>query len=322
MKNSYLIILAVIMASMLFLPLAATALPATQGGAALTVAPQTEDAVRLKTDAGITEIGTDEYLAGVVAAEMPAEYTEEALKAQAVAARTFLSYKKAQNAKEDYDITADESIDQAFLSEEQLKEKWGEDFSKNLEKIKAAVAATENELIFYDGAPIMAVYHAVSSGKTETAVNVWGKDYPYLTVTDSIGDLLCPDYLSTVKVSAEDFKNQMGEFVELLGEAKGWLGESESTESGTVSKIFVGGKGFKGSELREKFSLKSSSFDSTFDGTNFVFTVRGHGHGVGMSQYGANYMAQQGSDYREILSWYYKDCEIKKALGSGVGLRD
>ncbi len=315
MKNSYLIILAVIMASMLFLPLAATALPATQGGAALTVAPQTEDAVRLKTDAGITEIGTDEYLAGVVAAEMPAEYTEEALKAQAVAARTFLSYKKAQNAKEDYDITADESIDQAFLSEEQLKEKWGEDFSKNLEKIKAAVAATENELIFYDGAPIMAVYHAVSSGKTETAVNVWGKDYPYLTVTDSIGDLLCPDYLSTVKVSAEDFKKQMGELVELLGEAKGWLGESESTESGTVSKIFVGGKEFKGSELREKFSLKSSSFDSTFDGTNFVFTVRGHGHGVGMSQYGANYMAQQGSDYREILSWYYKDCEIKKALG-------
>lgn len=322
MKNSYLIILAVIMASMLFLPLAATALPATQGGAALTVAPQTEDAVRLKTDAGITEIGTDEYLAGVVAAEMPAEYTEEALKAQAVAARTFLSYKKAQNAKEDYDITADESIDQAFLSEEQLKEKWGEDFSKNLEKIKAAVAATENELIFYDGAPIMAVYHAVSSGKTETAVNVWGKDYPYLTVTDSIGDLLCPDYLSTVKVSVEDFKRQMGELVELLGEAKGWLGESESTESGTVSKIFVGGKEFKGSELREKFSLKSSSFDSTFDGTNFVFTVRGHGHGVGMSQYGANYMAQQGSDYREILSWYYKDCEIKKALGSGVGLRD
>lgn len=322
MKNSYLIILAVIMASMLFLPLAATALPATQGGTALTVAPQTEDAVRLKTDAGITEIGTDEYLAGVVAAEMPAEYTEEALKAQAVAARTFLSYKKAQNAKEDYDITADESIDQAFLSEEQLKEKWGEDFSKNLEKIKAAVAATENELIFYDGAPIMAVYHAVSSGKTETAVNVWGKDYPYLTVTDSIGDLLCPDYLSTVKVSAEDFKRQMGELVELLGEAKGWLGESESTESGTVSKIFVGGKEFKGSELREKFSLKSSSFDSTFDGTNFVFTVRGHGHGVGMSQYGANYMAQQGSDYREILSWYYKDCEIKKALGSGVGLRD
>lgn len=322
MKNSYLIILAVIMASMLFLPLVATALPATQGGAALTVAPKTEDAVRLKTEAGITEIEIDEYLVGVVAAEMPAEYTEEALKAQAVAARTFLSYKKEQNTKEDYDITADESTDQAFLSEEQLKEKWGDDFSKNLEKIKAAVKATDEEMIFYENKPIMAVYHAVSSGKTETAVNVWGKDYPYLTVTDSIGDLLCPDYLSTVKVSAEDFKNQMGELVELLGEAKGWLGESESTESGTVSKIFVGGKGFKGSELREVFSLKSSSFDSTFDGTNFVFTVRGHGHGVGMSQYGANYMAQQGSDYKEILSWYYKDCEIKKALGSGVGLRD
>lgn len=314
MKNSYLVILAVIMASMLFLPLAATALPATQGETALTVAPQTENGVRLKTDTGITEIGTDEYLVGVVAAEMPAEYTEEALKAQAVAARTFLNYKKEQNAKEDYDITADENTDQAFLSEEQLKEKWGDDFSENLEKIKGAVKATEGEMIFYENKPIMAVYHAVSSGKTETAGNVWGKDYPYLAVTDSIGDLLCPDYLSTIKVSPEDFKKQMGQLVELLGEAKGWLGKSESTESGTVSKIFVGGKEFKGSKLREMFSLKSSSFDSTFDGTNFVFTVRGHGHGVGMSQYGANYMAQQGSDYKEILNWYYKNCEIKKDI--------
>ncbi len=314
MKNSYLIILAVIMASMLFLPLAATALPSAQGDAALTLAPQTEDAVRLKTDTGITEIGTDEYLVGVVAAEMPAEYTEEALKAQAVAARTFLSYKKAQNAEEDYDITADENTDQAFLNEEQLREKWGEDFSENLEKIKSAVATTENELICYDGAPIMAVYHAVSSGKTETAANVWGKDYPYLTVADSIGDLLCPDYLSTVGFTEEDFKKQMGEFVELSGEAKGWLGKTENTESGTVNKIVIGGKEFKGSEIREIFSLKSSSFDLIFDGMDFMFTVRGHGHGVGMSQYGANYMAQQGSDYKEILSWYYKDCEIKKAL--------
>ena len=322
MKNSYLIILAVIMASMLFLPLAATALPATQGNTTLTVAPQTEDAVRLKTEAGITEIETDEYLVGVVAAEMPAEYTEEALKAQAVAARTFLNYKKAQNAKEDYDITADESTDQDFLSEEQLKEKWGDNFGKNLEKIEAVVKATQDEMIFYENKPIMAVYHAVSSGKTETAANVWGEDYPYLTVTDSIGDLLCPDYLSTVKVSVEDFKKGMSSLVELSGEAKGWLGKSESTESGTVSKITLGGKEFKGSDLREKFSLKSSSFDLTFDGTSFIFTVRGYGHGVGMSQYGANYMAQQGSDYKEILSWYYKDCEIKKALGSGVGLRD
>jgi len=253
---------------------------------------------------------------------MPAEYTEEALKAQAVAARTFLNYKKAQNAKEDYDITADESTDQAFLSEEQLKEKWGDNFSKNLEKIEAVVKATQDEMIFYENKPIMAVYHAVSSGKTETAANVWGEDYPYLTVTDSIGDLLCPDYLSTVKVSVEDFKKGMSSLVELSGEAKGWLGKSESTESGTVSKITLGGKEFKGSDLREKFSLKSSSFDLTFDGTSFIFTVRGYGHGVGMSQYGANYMAQQGSDYKEILNWYYKDCEIKKALGSGVGLRD
>ena len=322
MKNSYLIILAIIMASMLFLPLAATALPATQGDTTLTVAPQAQDAVRLKTEAGITEIGIDEYLTGVVAAEMPAEYTEEALKAQAVAARTFLNYKKAQNAKADYDITADHSTDQAFLSEEQLKEKWGDAFSENLKKIKEAVKATENEMIFYEGKPIMAVYHAVSSGKTETAANVWGKDYPYLTVTDSIGDLLCPDYLSTVKVSVEDFKSKMGDDVDLSGDAKGWLGKSESTESGTVSKITLGGKEFKGSELREKFSLKSSSFDLTFDGTSFIFTVRGYGHGVGMSQYGANYMAQQGSDYKEILNWYYDNCEIKKALGSGVGLRD
>ncbi len=315
MKNSYLIILAVIMASMLFLPLAASPLPPSKGDAVLTGSPLADDTVRVKmSDGKVAEMETSDYLIGVVAAEMPAEYTEEALKAQAVAARTFLAFKKEQNAKESYDITADYATDQAFLTEEELKEKWADAFDENHEKVTKAVEATENEMLYFNGKPIMAVYHAVSSGKTERAENVWGEDYPYLTATDSIGDLLCPDYLSTVTVSADDFKKAFGEEIKLEGEVRGWLGKTENTESGTVSKIIVGGKEFKGSDLREKFSLKSNSFDLTFDGTNFVFTVRGYGHGVGMSQYGANYMAQQGSDYREILNWYYDGCEIKKAL--------
>ena len=316
MKNSYLIILAVIMAAMLFFPLAASPLTPSKGDAVLTVSPTAEDTVRVKmSDGKVAEMETSDYLTGVVAAEMPAEYTEEALKAQAVAARTFLAFKKEKNAKEDYDITADYTTDQAFLTEEELKEKWADAFDENYAKVTKAVKATQNEMLYFNGKPIMSVYHAVSSGKTEGAENVWGEDYPYLTATDSIGDLLCPDYLSTVTVSADDFKKAFGEEIKLEGEAKGWLGKMENTESGTVSKIIIGGNEFKGSDLREKFSLKSSSFDLIFDGTNFVFTVRGYGHGVGMSQYGANYMAQQGSDYREILTWYYDGCEIKKALG-------
>lgn len=313
MKNSYLIILAVIMASMLFLPLAATAAPSDTGNTALTVAPVLTDSVKVKTSDGqIKEMGEEDYILGVVAAEMPASYAEEALKAQAVAARTFLEFKREANRQEAFDITADSETDQAFLSLDELKEKWGEAYEVNLAKIKNAVTLTKGELITYNGKAIMAVYHAVSSGKTETAANVWGKDYPCLAAVDSVGDLLCPDYLSTVKVSPEEFKKALGEKADLSGEAKGWLGKAEATDSGTISEIIVGGKGFKGSDLRQAFALKSSSFDLNFDGENFIFTVRGYGHGVGMSQYGANYMAQQGSDYKEILSWYYNGCSLAK----------
>ena len=316
MKNSYLIIIATVMAAMLFLPLAATAKKTSNSPTVSTVAPISDDTVKVKLTEKdkIIEVSLEDYVIGVVAAEVPADYSSEAIKAQAVAARTFLFYEKGQNKDADYDITDDYTIHQAFNSKEQLKEKWGDKFEENYDKIKAAVTETENEILVYDEKPIFAAYHAVSSGKTEKAVNVWGKDYPYLLSVDSIGDLLCPDYLSTLSVSPEDFKKTFDGKVTFSDDMKGWVTNTENTESGTVSKIKVGDKELRGTEIRELFSLKSSSFDLTFDGTNFVFTVRGNGHGVGMSQNGANYMAQQGSTYKEILNWYYSNCKIEKAL--------
>ena len=317
MKNSYFVILATVMAAMLFLPLVSSAVTPNENLALQTVSPISEDNVKVKiTESGeVLNVSVEDYVTLVVAAEMSADYCEEALKAQAVAARTFLYYKKIQNAGENYDITDDFSTDQTFLTKEKLREKWGESFEDSFKKISDAVNLTAGEVLLYDGAPIFAAYHAVSSGRTETALNVWGKDYPYIVSVDSIGDLLCPEYLTSVTVTPEDFKKAFGDEVAFSSEAKNWVGDSENTESGTVTKILVCEKEFTGAKIREKFSLKSSSFDLTFDGTNFVFTVRGYGHGVGMSQYGANYMAQQGSDYKEILNWYYKDCKIEKALG-------
>lgn len=314
MKNSYLIIIAILMAAMLFLPLTATA-GVTSGGPALsTAAPVAEEKVRVKmTENGeIITLSLEDYVLGVVAAEVSSDYSEEALKAQAVAARTFFCYKKEQGETMDYDITDDFTLHQAFNTEEQLKEKWGDNFNENHKRIKAAVEATKGEILTYDNKAVFAAYHAISSGKTEKAANVWDKDYPYLDSVDSIGDLLCPDYLTTVTVTPDDFKKAFENKTVFQEDKKEWVSECENTESGTVSKIKIGDKEFKGSEIRELFSLKSSSFDLTFDGTDFVFTVRGHGHGVGMSQNGANYMAQQGSNYKEILNWYYKDCKIEK----------
>lgn len=316
MKNSYLIIIATVMAAMLFLPLAATAVTVADAPTVSTLAPVLDSSVKVKmTESGeIISLETEDYVLGVVAAEVPSTYNEEALKAQAVAARTFLYYEKGKASHSDYDITDDFTLHQAFITKETLKEKWGEKFDENYAKIKAAVDGTKGEILTHDGKPIFAAYHAISSGKTENAENLWEKSYPYLLSVDSIGDLLCPDYLSTVSVSVEDFKKAFEKKAELPEDKKSWVSNCQNTDSGTVIKIKVGDKEFKGSEIRELFSLRSSSFDLTFDGTDFVFTVRGYGHGVGMSQNGANYMAQQGSDYKEILNWYYRDCKIEKAL--------
>ena len=266
----------------------------------------------LNTDTNqISEISYDDYIFGVVAAEMPALYEIEALKAQAVAAHTFALHRKVTNSGKGYDITNDFTVDQAFITEGKAREKWGDKADEYIEKIRGAVATTKNLALTYNGQIALSVYHAISSGKTEDCKNVWGGDRPYLVSVESIGDKLSPNYLSEKSITASELKKLFPN-ITFKGKESDYFKNCQKTPSGTVKTIALCGSEIKGSELRKVLNLNSSCFDVSYKDNTFKFTVYGYGHGVGMSQNGANYMAQQGADYKEILYHYYKGCKIEE----------
>ena len=261
----------------------------------------------------VVNLKISEYIIGVVAAEMSAENNVEALKAQALAAYTYAYRKHLQNkqTKNDYDLTDDSKLDQRYIDKEERKTKWGSNYEEFEKKINSAVEAVKNKVIVYNNEPILAVYHSVSPGKTESSKNVWGSDCPYLQSENSVGDLLCPDFYSEVVVEKEEFIKKLTDLGAVpKDDSTTFIGENNKSEAGMVLTIELCGKSFSGAEIREAFELKSAAFDVVLKNDNFVFSVSGHGHGVGMSQYGANYMAQQGSDYKEIITSYYRGCEI------------
>lgn len=259
----------------------------------------------------IVNITARDYCIGVVSAEMAAEYELEALKAQSVVAYTYAKYKANLRKDEDYDITDTSKKDQAFLSVDETKERFGDNYQKYNEKISSAVDSVLGQTITHNGKPILAACHSISGGKTESATDIWGGEYPYLKPVESVGDVLNPKYLTEVTVSSEDMKKALHELdITADGDASKWLDNITRTDSGSVLKISACGKEIKGSELRTALGLRSSNFDVAYSDGNFKFTVRGYGHGVGMSQYGAQFMALQGSSYKDIIKWYYTDCEI------------
>lgn len=255
----------------------------------------------------IKEMPVEDYLFGVVAGEMPALYEEEALKAQAVCAYTFALWRQKGNSDKNYDISDDYTTDQCYITAEIAREKWGSKANEYERKIRNAIAKVKNERLTYNGEIILSVYHAVSSGTTESAKNVWGKDYPYLQAVSSIGDKLANNYISSADLTAEQVCSKLS--VNQNESANGFT-DFTRTASGTVKTVKFGGKEFKGSQIREAFDLKSSNFEVALKDNSYTFTVYGYGHGVGMSQNGANYMAQQGSSYEEILKHYYTGCQI------------
>lgn len=259
----------------------------------------------------IEEIPAADYIFGVVAAEMNASYHPEALKAQAVAAYTYALRRKGENAEKQYDITDSPNTDQHYITEAAAREKWGDKAEEYSEKIKNAVSAVEGEFVAFSGEPILALYHSCSGGKTEDIKNVFGTELPYLVPVDSLGDLLSDEFSSECLFSNEEFKKLVGENADLSGEISTWVGETRHRENGYVESVLIGGKALSGVEIRKIFSLRSANFDIKYD-NGFVFSVRGYGHGVGLSQTGAEYMAQQGGGYKEILLWYYKGTEILK----------
>lgn len=262
----------------------------------------------------VMELDFRDYIIGVVAAEMPVEFHSEALSAGAVAAATLARKKLMSGSDEELSgavISTDPTKHQAYMTKEDMKNKWGNDFDKYYKKLTEAVDKAIDYSIVYEGELIVAVYHAISPGKTENAENIWSTAYPYLVSVESEGDSLSPKYESVVEVSAEEFKEKLSSRGAVFDDnIENWLGESEHTDSGTLKRITIGKKDFSGKELREIFDLRSPAVTVSRTDGGFIFNVKGYGHGVGMSQYGADYYARQGMTWQEIIKHYYQETEL------------
>lgn len=263
----------------------------------------------------ITEVELDEYLLGVLAAEMPATYHEEALKAQAVAAYTYLLNKR-QNLDKTLggaDLSNNSATHQGYLTPEERQEKWGDKTSTYEKKIKNAIEEVSGKVIAYDGKPIIAAFHAINSGVTQSAETVWGGEVPYLKSVNSIGDKLSPDCVKTVAISSTEFSNLASNIdsCTLDDEAESWIEDIEASSDGYVKNIKIGSASLSGLEARDALGLRSAVFTYEYKDGNFIFTTSGYGHCVGMSQYGADYMARQGSTWEEIIKHYYTGVTVE-----------
>lgn len=261
-------------------------------------------------------ISMKEYIKGVVFAEMPVSFEKEALKAQAVIAHTYTLRVMANEQKSPSEdlkgamISTDSSRHQAYLSEEAAKEKFGENYDSYYKKVSECVEPVLSEVLTYQNEPIIAAFHAISSGSTEDAKNVWGEEVPYLVKTESEGDLLSPGFENALTLTVDEVKNILNKNypdIAYTDDKASWFAVAESTPSEYVKTVNVLNKQLTGQEVRTLFGLKSSNFTISFADEKFTFTTKGYGHGVGMSQYGADYMARQGKNYKEILSHYYPD---------------
>ena len=255
-----------------------------------------------------------EYVCGSVAAEMPLSYHEEALKAQAIACYTnALRLKNSGIYSENAHISDDSSVHQGYLNEAQRKEKWGENFEKYEAKLKALVKQVEGKALYYNNELCVAAFFALCSGTTENAENVWGEKVDYLVSVKSIGDSLSPQFTSQTSFEKKEFLSILNSLeikTDNIKDLSSIIKITEKTKAGTVLKLKINGKELTGEELRSACSLKSCVFTVECKKEAVIFTVTGYGHGVGMSQYGADFLARQGSTYDEILKHYYKGVEI------------
>ena len=267
----------------------------------------------LMPDGSVAVLDMQDYLVGVVAAEMPASFHAEALRAQAVAARSYAMYCASFSKHGEAQVCTDFGCCQAWQSEDTMRTKWGEDYDANAAKIRAAVETTRGEYLAAGGEAIFAAFHSSSASRTENSAEVWSAA-PYLVSVESpetAEDV--PNFISTVVCSPIDFRDTVLSAhpeADFSGPEEGWLGELRRDGSGRVSSAVLGGIEVGGTELRRLFSLRSTAFELVYEDGVFTFTVAGFGHGVGMSQYGADKMARLGADYREILAHYYPGTEL------------
>ena len=286
--------------------------PAAYPSPAACPAPET---VRLLRGETVETLAMQDYLVGVLAGEMPVSFETEALKAQAVAARTYTLYCASGPKHPGADVCADPGCCQAWRDEESLRRDWGAEYEARLGKLRAAVEETAGEYLSYEGAPVFAAFHASSAGATEDCGEVWNPR-PYLVSVPSPESAAeVPHYVSRLLCAPLDFRDTLLAAcpeADLSGEPETWLGPVEHDASGRVAAQTLGGVRLRGTQLRQLFGLRSTAFTLTLENEGFCFTVTGSGHGVGMSQYGAEVMARNGADYRAILAHYYPGTALVK----------
>lgn len=272
----------------------------------------------------VIKVSDREFMYGALITEVPPTFHEEAMKAQAVAIYTYFSRNRDQvrksktwsKGKPEFTINTDKW--HYYVTKDKMKAKWGQNFDKHYSKVKSVIDSVFGEVVKDDGGLILAAYHAISSGKTERSSDVFGGELKYLTNVESPGDLLAPNYHTTYEFTVDDFKKKI---CESSNDTKTdqpeteWISQSVRTDSGMVKEITLCSHKFTGLEVRNIFSLRSADFDIKYENEKFIFDVRGYGHGVGMSQYGAEYMANQGANYKSILSWYYPNTVIQNIDG-------
>ncbi len=255
------------------------------------------DKIKVILDTKELEIDIEDYVIGVVAGEMPALFEMEALKAQAIASRTYLVNHLLSN-----DSITGTTDDQVYLTPEEMHKKWRNDYEIYYEKIKEAVISTKNLIMYYENEPIKAYYFSTSNGYTESSLNVFNEQKDYLSIVKSPFD---ENNSYTITMSKQDFSNKLN-----IKDDKINISNIIKDKSNRVSKITINNKEYTGIEIRKLLSLRSTDFTINIDNDEIVITTKGYGHGVGMSQYGANNMAKEGYSYEEILKYYYQNIEI------------
>lgn len=250
----------------------------------------------------------EDYVVGVLAGEMPVNFELEALKAQAVAARTYVMKKMSDNKNENYDIV-DTVQNQVYISDQELQDKWKDKYQERINKVKTAVLETKGEYLSYNGKVIEAFFFSTSVGKTENSEDVFKQALPYLRSVDSTWDEeVSPVFNDSKEYSLQEFYERLN----LKYSDKIKVEVLNTTSTGRIKNIKINNKKFTGSEVYKNLNLRSTFFEINQIGSNVVINTKGYGHGVGMSQYGALAMAKKGYKYDEILKYYYQNIQIEK----------
>ncbi|HBZ08510.1 MAG TPA: stage II sporulation protein D [Bacillus bacterium] len=319
LTSTFLIVVSFLVPSLLVLPFSKedTTVKLDEESAELppkeTAQPSAEVAVYRTAAKTVEKLPLEEYVAGVVASEMPAEFEEEALKAQALTARTYIVNQliNQENGQLPENANVTDTINhQVFKNKKELMLEWDKDFDWKMEKVMKAVKATEGKVLTYNNKPITASFFSTSNGYTENAEDYWNNPVPYLKSVESPWDSQSPKFNDQKVISLKEFQQRLNVNIEKSGD----IGTVTARTPGKkVAAVTIGGKSFTGREVREKLDLKSTDFNWERKGNSVIIKTKGYGHGVGMSQYGANGMAKEGRKYDDIVSHYYQGVTISNA---------